>query len=76
MALEHWYRGVARNGKIELEAGVTVPDGAEVIVLFGHDPEPKSAPLSLADSIRIIDSFKGRLPMLPKEAYSTDALFK
>ncbi|MBX7131776.1 MAG: hypothetical protein K1X67_03750 [Fimbriimonadaceae bacterium] len=28
------YKGVARNGKIELEPGVVVPEGAEVIVLF------------------------------------------
>lgn len=37
------YKGVARNGKIELEPGAVVPDGAEVIVLFEPASEPRSA---------------------------------
>ena len=36
MAVEpNRYKGIARNGKIELEIGVNVPDGAEVVVLIG-----------------------------------------
>jgi len=39
MALEsHRFRGVVRDGKVELEMGAEVPDGASVIVLF----EPES----------------------------------
>jgi|GEM_PF-2604177 len=34
MAEPHRYRGVARNGKVELEPGAKLPEGAEVIVLF------------------------------------------
>ncbi len=38
MALEpNRYKGIARNGKIELEPGAKVPDGAEVVVLFGKE---------------------------------------
>ena len=34
MAVEpNRYKGIARNGKIELEIGANVPDGAEVVVL-------------------------------------------
>lgn len=46
MALEkHRYKGIARQGKIELESGADIPDGAEVIVLLGADVEPvKSTP--------------------------------
>lgn len=41
MALErHRYRGIARQGKIELETGAEIPEGAEVIVLLGADVEP------------------------------------
>ena len=36
MALEpNRYKGIVRNGKIELERGAKVPDGAEVVVPFG-----------------------------------------
>lgn len=39
MALEpHRYKGIARNGKIELEPGAKLPEGAEVIVLFSDAP--------------------------------------
>ena len=42
MALEsHRYKGVARNGKIELEKGASLPEGAEVVVLFERAPAPK-----------------------------------
>lgn len=46
MALEkHRYKGIARQGKIELESGADIPEGAEVIVLLGADVEPvKSTP--------------------------------
>jgi len=47
MALEpEHYKGVARNGKIELEPGANLPDGAEVVVLFGEasaKPSPVKA---------------------------------
>lgn len=37
MALEpNRYKGIARNGKIELELGAIVPDGVEVVVLVGE----------------------------------------
>ena len=36
MALEpNRYKGIARNGKIELEPGAKLPEGTEVVVLFG-----------------------------------------
>ncbi|MBX7133186.1 MAG: hypothetical protein K1X67_10965 [Fimbriimonadaceae bacterium] len=42
MALEpHRYKGVARDGKIELEPGAKLPEGAEVIVLFEGVPDRK-----------------------------------
>jgi hypothetical protein len=28
------YRGIARHGKVELEPGISLPEGAEVTVLF------------------------------------------
>jgi hypothetical protein len=34
MAEPHRYRGIARDGKVELEPGAKLPDGAEVTVLF------------------------------------------
>jgi hypothetical protein len=54
-AEQHRYKGRAVNGKIELEAGASVPEGAEVTVLFqeadalssstprGATPAPKRA---------------------------------
>ncbi len=50
MALEpNHFRGVARNGKVELEAGANLPDGAEVVVLFG---EPAKEAVRMARSKR------------------------
>ncbi|HRI44001.1 MAG TPA: hypothetical protein PLL78_08490 [Fimbriimonadaceae bacterium] len=41
MATEgHRFKGVARGGIIELEAGATLPDGAEVIVLVVPEAAP------------------------------------
>jgi hypothetical protein len=34
---QHRYKGIAVNGKIELEPGSTVPEGAEVTVLFQEE---------------------------------------
>jgi hypothetical protein len=34
MAEPSRYRGIARNGKVELEPGAGIPDGSEVTVLF------------------------------------------
>ncbi|HLK16074.1 MAG TPA: hypothetical protein VKT78_14805 [Fimbriimonadaceae bacterium] len=31
------YKGIVRNGKIELQSGADVPDGAEVVVLVGEE---------------------------------------
>ena len=35
------YRGIARHGKVELEPGVNLPEGAEVTVLFSSAPDVK-----------------------------------
>ncbi len=76
VAMEHRYKGIARNGKIELEGGVKVPEGAEVIVLFeGAQTNKKADASKWAESMRIIESFRGKLPILPEDAYSTEALY-
>ncbi len=55
MAEPHRYKGVARDGKIELEPGANLPDGAEVIVMFGEvrddEDDPVFMPLSRLDSL-------------------------
>lgn len=67
MALEpHRYKGVARDGKIELEPGANLPDGAEVIVLFEGVADRKHSTAQdllnsdivgmWADRVEIVDS--------------------
>lgn len=50
------YKGVARNGKIELEPGATVPDGAEVVVLF--EPDTEDDPVKHEARQRLLDLMK------------------
>ena len=70
MALEHLrFKGVARKGKIELEPGANLPDGAEVVVLFETGaPQAKLTARELAKS-EFVGDWAGRkdLPASPEE---------
>ncbi len=50
------YKGTARNGKIELEPGVKLPEGAEVVVLFDRAKISKADRLAARD--RLIQAMK------------------
>ncbi|MBL8066612.1 MAG: hypothetical protein JNM34_12265 [Chthonomonadaceae bacterium] len=76
MALERRYKGIARNGRIELESGAQLPDGTEVTVLFADVPaDERPSQVKWAEAVSIIESFKSRLPRLPDCALSTDMLY-
>lgn len=51
MAEPQRFKGVAHNGRIELEPGAKIPDGAEVIVLFGDQQAAEQVKLEARERL-------------------------
>lgn len=75
MAWEQRYKGTVRNGKVELDGGAIMPDGAEVIVLFHSDEAVRVGQEKWDEALKVIESFRGKVPLLPAVAYSTESLY-
>lgn len=52
-----------------------MPDGAEVIVLFHSDEAVRVGQEKWDEALKVIESFRGKVPLLPAVAYSTESLY-
>lgn len=76
MSSESAFKGIVRNGKVEIVQGGPMPEGAEVLVLFAPNADAaRFDRAKWAESLEIIKSFSGKLPLLPEGALSTEALY-
>ena len=72
--------GVVRNGRVEIDEPIDLPDGTELLISVkngkpGDDADPENSPKAIDDWLKWCDSLQP-LKITPEEQADTDACLK